>query len=102
MAVVYALPEYQSVVRLALPPAGMTAGEAIAASGLCDRYPEIARNDLNIGIFGKPCELSRVLKPGDRVEIYRQLRNDPRAMRRSRAAAGSNKGSSKGKPGATR
>ena len=101
--VVYALADVQSVVRLALPPAGMTAGQAITASGLRSRHPELARDDLTLGIFGKTCELTRVLQPGDRVEIYRSLRNDPRAQRRARAAAAPMSGRSmKNKPGVTR
>lgn len=86
--VVYALPGEQSLVRLSLPPTGMTAAEAIRASGLRSRHPEIDRDDLPIGVFGKPCAPTQALKAGDRVEIYRPLRNDPRAMRRARAAKG--------------
>jgi len=85
--VVYARADIQSIVRLALPATGMTAGQAITASGLCSRHPELTPDNLAIGIFGKPCEPTRVLQPGDRVEIYRPLRNDPRAARRARAAA---------------
>jgi uncharacterized protein len=101
--VVYARADVQSVVRLALSPAGMTAGQAITASGLCSKYPELAAGNLTVGIFGKPCEPTRMLQPGDRVEIYRPLRNDPRAMRRARAAAAPKSGrGAKSKPGVTR
>jgi putative ubiquitin-RnfH superfamily antitoxin RatB of RatAB toxin-antitoxin module len=101
--VVYARADVQSVVRLALPPAGMTAAQAITASGLCGKYPELAAGNLVVGIFGKPCESSHVLQPGDRVEIYRPLRNDPRAMRRARVAATPKSGrGAKNKPGVTR
>jgi putative ubiquitin-RnfH superfamily antitoxin RatB of RatAB toxin-antitoxin module len=101
--VVYARADVQSVVRLALPSDGMTAAQAITASGLCGKYPELATGNLTVGIFGRPCEPTRVLQPGDRVEIYRPLRNDPRAMRRARAAAesGSRLGP-KTKPGVKR
>lgn len=85
--VVYARADDQSIVRLSLPATGMTAGQAITASGLCSKHPELATGDLTVGVFGKPCEATRVLQPGDRVEIYRPLRNDPRALRRACAAA---------------
>ncbi len=90
--VVYALPEEQCIRVLPLPPAGMTAVEAVVASGLLEKFPELVRRELPLGIFGTPCEPSRPLQPGDRVEIYRQLPNDPRAMRRERAAKARCKG----------
>jgi putative ubiquitin-RnfH superfamily antitoxin RatB of RatAB toxin-antitoxin module len=40
-----------------------------------------------LGVFGEVCEDSRPLRNGDRVEIYRPLKHDPRTMRRERAAA---------------
>ena len=92
--VVYARADVQSVVRLVLPPAGMTAAQAITASGLCSKHPELASGNLVVGIFGKPCESTHVLQAGDRVEIYRPLRNDPRALRRARAAAAPKSGRS--------
>jgi uncharacterized protein len=98
--VVYALPGEQSLVRLSLPATGMTAAEAIRASGLRGKYPEIDRDDLPTGVFGKPCAPTQSLKAGDRVEIYRPLRNDPRAMRRARAAQGA--GSQAGQGAKTR
>jgi putative ubiquitin-RnfH superfamily antitoxin RatB of RatAB toxin-antitoxin module len=80
-----ALPDRQRVVRIALPAAGLTAGEAVALSGLLQEFPEIASRPVTLGIYGVVCDASRVLRPGDRVEIYRPLRNDPRAARRARA-----------------
>lgn len=38
-----------------------------------------------LGIFGEPCRRTDVPRDGDRVEIYRELINDPRASRRARA-----------------
>jgi len=90
--VVYALPDEQCIRVLPLPPAGMTAVEAVVASGLLEKFPELARRELTLGIFGTPCEPSCRLQPGDRVEIYRELPNDPRAMRRERAAQARRRG----------
>ena len=94
--VVYALPDRQAQVCLAMPPAGLTAAQAIRASGLREKFPELDRDDLVIGVFGTICDGDRLLQPGDRVEIYRPLRNDPRAMRRARAAQARTKARGRG------
>lgn len=82
--VAYATPEEQALVGLKMP-AGSTAEEAIQASGFLQRFTDIDLASRPVGIFGKVCELTRVLQAGDRVEIYRPLLNDPKAARRLRA-----------------
>jgi uncharacterized protein len=81
-----AFPDRQRVVTLPLPDAGLTAGQAVSASGLLDAFPELSAQPLVVGIYGEVCEPDRLLRDGDRVEIYRPLRHDPRALRRERAA----------------
>src|SRR5689334_7502028 len=44
--------------------------------------------DADVGIFGELCARDAVPRDGDRIEIYRPLRSDPKASRRARAAAG--------------
>jgi len=83
--VAYAKPEQQEIVALKMPE-GTTAGQAILASGLLNRFPEIDGADLKVGIFGSVCKLDRPLRQGDRVEIYRPLIHDPKEARRQRAA----------------
>jgi len=83
--VAYARPDRQRVIALPLRP-GLTATDAIEASGIRKEFPEIPAQPLEIGIFGQRVELSRVLQPGDRVEIYRPLPDDPKERRRRRAA----------------
>ena len=90
--VVYALPDRQRVVCLDLPACGMSAGEAVKRSGLLEEFPAIRDSELVIGIFGAVCDPARALRDGERVEIYRALRHDPRALRRERAAAAPRKG----------
>ncbi|GAB4182405.1 MAG: RnfH family protein [Rhodocyclaceae bacterium] len=85
--VVYALPEKQEIVRLNLV-AGTTAGQAIVASGLLERYPEIDLDRNRIGIYGKLESADTVLADRDRVEIYRPLIADPKQARRRRAEKG--------------
>ncbi len=60
-------------------PKGATLGDALAAGG----YPESS----SAGVFGRVCGSDTPLTPGDRVEVYAPLAQDPR--RRRRAAADS-------------
>ena len=83
--VAYAKPEQQEIVALKMPE-GTTAEQAILASNLLNRFPEIDGADLKVGIFGSVCKLDRPLRQDDRVEIYRPLINDPKEARRQRAA----------------
>ncbi|NOY67683.1 MAG: RnfH family protein [Gammaproteobacteria bacterium] len=84
----YALPHEQHLISLNVD-AGSTAEKAIQLSGLLERYPDIDIGKVNkIGVFGKLTKLDRVLKQGDRVEIYRPLIADPKEVRRKRAAQG--------------
>ncbi len=85
--VVYARPERQEVSSISLP-AGSTVGQAIEASGLLAKHPEIdlARNKL--GIYAKLAKVDTALRDRDRVEIYRPLIADPKEVRKQRAAEG--------------
>lgn len=85
--VVYALAERQRVIQLPIPPAGLTAREAVDRCGLLAEFPELQAQPLVLGIYGTVCDDARRLRDGDRVEIYRPLKSDPRALRRERAAA---------------
>ena len=84
--VCYALPDRQTLIALQLP-AGSTVRDALDASGMLARHPEIdlsARN--NIGIFGRLVALDAPLADHDRVEIYRPLTVDPKVARQRRVA----------------
>lgn len=83
--VVYARPDRQRVVELDLRE-GMTARDAVEASGLVSEFPEIAVRPLELGIHGKRVDAGCALRAGDRVEIYRPLPDDPKERRRRRAA----------------
>ncbi len=82
--VCYAGPEGQFLLRVSLPP-GATLADAIEASGIRARIPEIRIDDAHVGVFARPATLSTRLRAGDRVEIYRPLKIDPRQARRERA-----------------
>jgi len=82
--VVYALPLDEDAVTLSLA-AGATAGEAVRASGVLERHPEIDLRRQPIGIHGRVVTAGTLLRDGDRVEIYRPLAVDPKEARRRRA-----------------
>lgn len=85
--VVYARPDRQEVASLTLP-VGSTAGQAIEASGLLARYPEIDLTKNKLGIYAKLAKADTALRDRDRVEIYRPLIADPKEVRKQRAAEG--------------
>lgn len=89
--VAYATPEMQEIVIVSLA-AGASVVEAINASGLRQKFPELGLGELTVGLFAKPCQLDQVLAPGDRVEIYRPLLNDPKDARRQRAKVNNKRG----------
>jgi hypothetical protein len=82
--VAYARPDEQVVIPVEVPD-GATLEQAITLSRLVERFPEIDLGVAKVGVFGKLSTLDAVLHPGDRVEIYRPLLADPKAVRKHRA-----------------
>jgi len=74
--VVQARPERQASVALELEP-GATVRAALLAAGLPLDQP--------VGVYGRRVALDHVVADGDRVEVYRPLRVDPKEARRRRA-----------------
>ena len=62
--------------------------DAIEASGVLEKYPEIDLAKNKVGIFAKLVKLDGPLRDQDRIEIYRPLIADPKAVRKQRAAEG--------------
>jgi len=85
VTVVYALPDGATEIEVELP-SGATVADAIARSRIAERHPEAALDRAPAGIFGKRIGRDATLEAGDRVELYRPLRVDPRAARRRRAS----------------
>jgi len=85
--VVYAKQEQQALLKLMVEE-GTTAQQAVEQSGILQQFPEIDPTQLKLGIFSKAIKSDTVLRERDRVEIYRPLIADPKAVRRSRAEAG--------------
>jgi putative ubiquitin-RnfH superfamily antitoxin RatB of RatAB toxin-antitoxin module len=85
--VAYALPDKQAIVPV-LVPVGATALEAAHKSRIAEQFEGLEiSDDLKLGIFGKAVSPGQVLREGDRVEIYRPLKADPKEVRKARAAA---------------
>ena len=87
LEVVYAKQEQQALLKLMVEE-GTTAQQAVEQSGILQQFPEIDPTQLKLGIFSKAIKSETVLRERDRVEIYRPLIADPKAVRRSRAEAG--------------
>lgn len=85
--VCYALPAKQELVSVKLT-AGATLAQALEASGLLLKYPEIDLKKNKFGIYAKLSKPDAVLRDHDRVEIYRPLIADPKEVRKQRAAEG--------------
>jgi len=84
ISVVYALPGTATEIELSLP-LGSSVADALGASGIAERHPEVDLERCALGVFGRRIERSSLLAEGDRVEIYRPLAADPKDARRRRA-----------------
>lgn len=87
--VVYALKDRQEIASVKLPK-GATIKDAIEASGLMEKYPEISleKTGNKVGIYAKLAPLTTEVRDRDRIEIYRPLIADPKEVRRKRAKEG--------------
>lgn len=85
--VAYAEPDTQVIIPVSVD-SNMTVEEIIRHSGILDTFPAIDLAINKVGVFGKLTKLSSTLREGDRIEIYRALIADPKAVRAQRAAAG--------------
>ncbi|CEO40185.1 hypothetical protein UA38_06565 [Photobacterium kishitanii] len=82
--VVYALPNVQRVLKLAVV-AATPIQAIIEQSGILTMYPEIDLKTNKVGIYSRNVKLDATARDGDRIEIYRPLIADPREIRRKRA-----------------
>lgn len=82
--VAYGLKHRQVVIPLVVA-AGCTVESAIMQSGIFQHFPGMDLSLNKVGIFGQLVALSQPLKVGDRIEIYRPLKMDPKQARLLRA-----------------
>lgn len=85
--VIYATPQEQRLIPISLPD-GATVRDALELSGVLLQHPEISLDRCRLGIFSRRVKPDQVLSAGDRVEIYRPLKIQPRDRRRRRAEEG--------------
>jgi uncharacterized protein len=81
---VYALSHQQTVVDLNVAEK-TTVADAIEKSKLLEKFPELVKENISVGIFSKKVALTDYVKEGDRIELYRPLLIDPKQARRLRS-----------------
>ncbi|NMW23089.1 RnfH family protein [Rhodanobacter soli] len=64
---------------------GCTVMQAIDASGIATMLPAGTIDPARLGIFARKVAPDRLVREGDRIEIYRPLLLDPMEARRRRA-----------------
>ncbi len=82
--VAFAKPDNQVVIEFQCVK-GKSVQQAINESGILQQCPEIDQAEMCVGIYGKACKLEKVVEQGDRIEIYRPLKQNPMDARRNRA-----------------
>ena len=82
--VAHALPQ-RAVVKTFRFSAPATVADALARARGDPEYCGVDWDRAAVGIFGVPAARQRSLRDGDRIEIYRPLKVDPKAARRARA-----------------
>jgi sulfur carrier protein len=65
-------------------PEGATAADAVRASGFAAAGGVGEPVEGELGIWGRRCGPQHTVREGDRIEIYRALRVDPKVARRER------------------
>ena len=84
VSVAIALPGCQDVVELVLPD-GSRVADALAAAEVRERLRGLDADSFDVGIWSRRCSRDALLREADRVELYRPLAADPKAIRRERA-----------------
>ena len=84
--VAFALPHEQKIISLQVAE-DCSAYEAVIQSRIAEIFPQIDPENDPMGIFGKGIAdpKTHILKPEQRVEVYRPLIADPKEVRARRA-----------------
>ena len=85
ITIVAALPGRQIVQNLKVAE-GTTIQAAIESSGILEQLRGVDLERNKVGIYGKVKPLCTVLAEGDRIEIYRPVTADPKAIPKRKAA----------------
>ncbi len=84
IAIVAPTPERQDVVELELAE-GSTVADALERVRSHPAFAQVDWERVRLGVWSRECARDTSLRDGDRVEIYRALKADPKAQRRARA-----------------
>jgi len=84
VAIVAPTPDRQEVVELELAE-GATVAEAIERVRSHPAFGHVDWERARAGVWSRECARDTPLRDGDRVEIYRALKADPKTERRARA-----------------
>lgn len=81
ISVAYSEPANQVWLRIEVPE-DTSVEQAIIRSGILRLFPTLDLTVQKVGIHGKLTKLDAPVRPGDRVEIYRDIIADPRTVPR--------------------
>ena len=84
VSVVY-VAQSQAIMRDFRLPLHSTVADALATACASGLFPEDEKNSWGYAVFGQRVDFVTVLHDGDRLELLRPLRCDPKESRRSRA-----------------
>jgi len=84
VTVAYATPNQQWEIPLSVEN-NCTVALAIRRSGILQQCPEIDLSRAKVGIYSRVVKLDAALLNGDRIEVYRPLKVDPKQARKERA-----------------
>lgn len=95
VSIVYACKQQQWLKELTIQR-GASVSDLIEQSGFLNEIDDLldqSIEELSVGIYAKKTTLDELLENGDRVEIYRPLKADPKDVRRQLAELGKTMGS---------
>ncbi len=81
IGIAYSEPGNQVWMTIEVPDE-TTVQDAIERSGILKQCPQIDLGKQKLGVFGKLVKQDALLKPGDRIEIYRGIIADPETVPR--------------------
>jgi len=84
VSVVLAWPD-KEVSAVMILKENSTVGLAINIAKEDPVFLDVDFEDYAVGIYGELCGLEHVLSDGDRIELYRPIKEDPKEQRRKRA-----------------
>ena len=81
---VYADPAREILMSLEVAP-GSTVHDCVERSGLLRLVPDLGDTGIGLSVFGRRVEPAEPVSVGDRIEVLRPLKIEPKEARRLRA-----------------